>query len=47
MKYIKWVLGLNKGTPNCIIKAETRIVKCSEEAIIRAVAYKDVCSTSE
>jgi len=38
-KYMKWILGLDRRTPNYIIKEETKMKEIKIEAIRRAVKY--------
>jgi len=40
-KYMKWILGLDRRTPNYIIKEETKMKEIKIEAIRRAVKYEE------
>lgn len=40
-KYIKWILGLDKRTPNYIIREETKMKETKMRAIKRAVRYEE------
>lgn len=39
-KYIKWILGLDKMTPNYILKEETKTEEIRIEAMKRAIKYE-------
>lgn len=40
-KYVKWLLGLDRTTPNHIDEEETRIKSIKIEAIKRAIKYEE------
>jgi len=40
-KYMKWILGLDRRTPNYIVKEETKMKEIKIEAIRRAVKYEE------
>jgi len=46
-KYMKWILGLDKKTPNYTIKKETKMKEIKIEAIRRAVKYEEETRQSE
>jgi len=46
-KYMKWILGLDRRTPNYIIKEETKMKEIKIEAIKRAVKYEEETRQSE
>lgn len=39
-KYVKWILELNRGTPNYILLEETMIREIKMKAIRRAIRYE-------
>lgn len=40
-KYVKWILGLDKGTPNYILVEETKMKELKSEALRRAIKYEE------
>lgn len=40
-KYVKWILGLDRGTPNDIVAEETKIEELRTEALKRAIRYEE------
>lgn len=40
-KYIKWILGLDRTTPNYILVEETKIKETRTESIKRAIKYEE------
>jgi len=46
-KYVKWILGLDRRTPNYIVKEETKMKELRLEAIRRAVKYEEEARQSK
>jgi len=46
-KYVKWILGLDRRTPNYIIPEEAKIKEIKVRAIRRAVRYEEKSRQSE
>lgn len=40
-KYVKWILGLDRGTPNYTLLEETKMREIRMKAIRRAMRYED------
>lgn len=40
-KYVKWILGLDRRTPNYILVEETKMIELRLEAIRRAIMYEE------
>lgn len=40
-KYVKWILGLDRRTPNYILMEETKMKELSMEAMKRAIKYEE------
>lgn len=45
-KYIKWILGLDKGTPNYILVEEAKMKELKLEALKRAIKYEEAARRS-
>jgi len=46
-KYMKWILGLDRGTPNYIVMEETKSEELRVEALSRAIKYEEKARQSE
>lgn len=46
-KYVKWILGLEKITPNHILEDECKLISISLRGIKRAVRYEEKAKTSD
>jgi len=46
-KYVKWVLGLDRKTPNYILVEETKMIEIRMEALRRAINYEEKARKSE
>jgi len=46
-KYIKWILGLDRRTPNYILTEETKIKEIRMRAVRRAIKYEGKVRYSE
>lgn len=46
-KYIKWILGLDRTTPNYIVTEETKIRELRLEAVKRALKYEETARKSK
>jgi len=40
-KYVKWILNLNRRTPNYILLKEMKMMKLRMQVIKRAIKYKE------
>lgn len=45
-KYIKWILGLDKRTPNYILVEEAKMKELKLEALKRAIKYEEAARRS-
>ncbi|XP_070167776.1 uncharacterized protein [Polyergus mexicanus] len=45
-KYVKWILGLERTTPNYIVVEEGKLVKIKEKALKRALKYEEKIGTT-
>lgn len=46
-KYVKWILGLDRTTPNYIVTQETKLRELSLEATKRAIKYEEAARKSK
>lgn len=46
-KYVKWTLGLDRRTPNYILKEETKMKELRMEAMMRAIKYEETARKTE
>ncbi|XP_067211780.1 uncharacterized protein [Linepithema humile] len=46
-KYVKWILGLDRKTPNYILKEETKMRELRMEAMMRAIKYEETARKTE
>lgn len=46
-KYIKWILGLDRTTPNYILVKEIKMIELRLEAVRRAIKYKEKARKSK
>lgn len=46
-KYIKWILGLDRVTPNYIVIEETKMKKIRTKAVKRTVKYEEKARKNE
>ena len=46
-KYVKWILGLDRRTPNYILVEETKMKELNLEAMERAIKYEETARKSE
>jgi len=47
LKRMKWILGLDRGTPNYIVMEETKSEELRVEALSRAIKYEEKARQSE
>lgn len=45
-KYVKWILGLDRKTPNYILIEETKMIEIRIEATRRAIIYEEKARNS-
>lgn len=46
-KYVKWILGLDRRTPNYILVEETKMIELRLEAMRRVIKYEEKAKNSE
>lgn len=46
-KYIKWILGLDRVTPNCILIEEMKMKEVRIEAMKRAIKFEEKAKSSK